>query len=267
MPKFAFLILFQITATLVFSQNERHIKFLFEDVSEKKRSKFFKKLTTNQEKYWYNRWYKDSTLSSNVTDSEARSYFIDLNNDTFPDKIYESYIGTPSVSISLNYGDSLKLINQEEGSSQFKEIIKKGHSTEIIISQRSMVFCDYVESIYLLKNDSIELIKKRLGECCISQPNKFFKKPRYFKTTITDCALREYAGMGVGKCSYNDREREQDKYDNTIVRFPKETPVTIWGESFNYFGQKWLFVEILLNEKYKLYRVGWMNADDLERSK
>jgi hypothetical protein len=270
MPKSAFLILFKIMTILVFSQNERHIKFLFEDVSEKKRSKFFKKLTKNQEKYWYNKYLNvaalDTSANRTIEDLKQDIFFIDLNNDTFPEVIDESGLGIAPVLIYLNCKDSFKLlINEPE--SHFKEIIKKGNEIEIITSQFGMVYCYQGESNYLLKNDSIELIKKRFRECCIGLPNKLYKKPKYFKTLVADSALREDTEIGKTQCDVDGIDERQTKKDNIIARFPKETQATVWGEYYNHLGQKWLFVEILLDEKDKLYRIGWMNADDLERSK
>jgi hypothetical protein len=260
-----FLIL--LTST-VSCQNERHIKTLF-DKSSDERDKYFMQLSKERKAYWFNKYVKevgvDTTSGNTMENVEDAIHFADLNHDTFPDVIDESNLGVAPVLIYLTYKDSFRLII-DDNQSTFKEIHYSSDKTEIITQTLGMIDYFRGESIYVMSNDSIRLLKYRTRRLCTASPQTYFKAPLSIQTIESDVPLRENPRIDKAECCMEDGEKEYNKKDNILERFKKHSKALAWGESHDIYGQKWWLIEILSIEdpQYCGYRIGWMKATDTE---
>jgi hypothetical protein len=263
-----YLIFFTLLSSVASCQNARDIKPLF-DTEDHKRDKYFMQLSNERKAYWFNKYVKevgvDTTSGNTMEDVENAIHFADLNRDTFPDIIDESNNGISPVIIYLTYQDSFRKIIDDDQST-FREMRYLGNKTEIVTQTFGMVDYFQGESVYLLANDSIHLVKYRTRRLCTDSPQVYLKTPLSIQALAPNTPLRENPVVAKGECYREKVDKEYHLSDNILERFKKDTHGLAWGESHDMNGQKWLLVEILSVEypKYCGYRVGWMKAADVE---
>jgi hypothetical protein len=263
-----FLIFFALLTFVVACQKERHIKTLFEK-SNADRDKYFMELSKERKAYWFNKYVNEvgvDTMSGHIMEDVGNAiHFADLNHDTFPDIIDESNLGISPVIIYLTYQDSFRKII-DDSQSTLKEIRYTGNKTEIVTKRVGMIDHFKGETIYMLANDSIHLVKYRTRRSCTDSPQVYFKTPLSIQTLAPNTPLRENPVVAKGECYREKGDKEYHLSDNILERFKKHTHGLVWGETYDINGQKWWLVEILSVEypEYCGYRVGWMKAADVE---
>lgn len=269
MSKKYLFILFQILPFLSNGQAERHIKSLFDDTDTEKRRINFITFSKSEADYWYGLYFKqaeflDTSSNRTIEDLKRSIHFIDLNKDKLPDVVDESNDGSSPVLIYLNCKDSFKLI-VDENQAKLKEVNFKENETEIIIEIQEMVMPITGEARYILKKNATHLVKRLFKRDCTRHLGDFYDTSLNIKTILTDTPLREYAGIGAGRCFIDNGEGEEYNHkSNILMRLPKNSKGWAWGEKENTLGETWLLVEFLENETDKDYQIGWINAKNVE---
>lgn len=267
MKKTLILLLFQLILATLSSQNERHIKSLFEEMSYKKRGKIFLKLSKTQSEFWYKKYFEIAVLDTfsvnTIEEIKKNIHFVDLNNDTFPDVVDESNNGSSPVLVYLNDKGTFKMLIDED-ESQLKTILKYKDRTEIITQRLGMVMAYTGEARYVFKDDSIKLLKRRFRQNC-TVANKLYRQSVRAKVKNDSTPFREYAGVGGGRCTLDSGEGEYNQSNNIMARLELGKEILIWGEFKNEFGQEWYLVEVLIDEKYRKFEVGWVSKNDVKR--
>jgi hypothetical protein len=263
-----YIVFFILQTSIAFCQHERPMESLF-DTQDYPRGKYFMQLSKERKAYWFNKYVKEvgvDTTSGNIMERvENAIYFVDFNHDSFPDIVDESNNGSSPVIIYLTYQDTFrKIIENDE--STLREIRYLSGKTEIITQTIGMVDDFQGEAVYLLSNDSINLVKHRTRRLCTIPPQTYFKTPLSIQTLKSDTPLRENPIIGKGECFMDNGDKEYNLLDNILERFKKHKKGFAWGELHDINGQKWWLVEILSIEypQHRGYMVGWVKATDVE---
>jgi hypothetical protein len=195
-------------------------------------------------------------------------HFVNLNQDSFPDVVYETGLGVSPIYFFLGKKDTFNFLLYED-LSYLKEINYQNDTTIVILDVPPYVESIQSEITICFKKDRIISNSIRRMMDCMQEPQTYFKSNLPVRIIIEDCPIRENARISKGECFYEDGEETKPEYNNInniLRRYPKNTEGVAWGERFDAFGNKWWLVEILSNNEFRenFYQVGWINALDLE---
>jgi hypothetical protein len=272
MLNFYLRLLFSLTFILlsmdVNAQHVRHIKNLFKRANPDW-SKLEWKLKDTDKLILFQRFTaiqgNDSLGYFGFDNDTNHVHFVNLNQDTFPDVIYETGLGVSPLYLFLRQKNTFKLLLGED-LSYLKEISYQNDTTIVILDVPPYIESIQSEITICLKQDKIISNSMRSMMDCMQEPQTYFESVIPIRTIIDDCPIRENARISKGECFYEDGDLEYNIRNNILRRYPQNTEGVAWGERFDAFGNKWWLVEILSKTEFRenFYQIGWMNAIDLE---
>ncbi len=252
------------------AQHHRHIKSLFKQANPNW-NKIEWKLKNEDRYILYQRFTaiqgNDSLGYFGFHNDTNHVHFVNLNQDAFPDVIYETGLGVSPIYLFLGQKDTFELLLRED-LSYLKEISYQNDTTIVILDVPAYIESIQSELTICIKKDKIISNSMRSMMDCMQEPQKYFHTIMPIRTIIDDCPIRENARISKGECFYEDGDLEYNNKGNILRRYLKNTEGVAWGERFDAFGNKWWLVEIFSNNEFRenFYQIGWMNALDLEVS-
>jgi hypothetical protein len=266
--KSLFLLAFTILSISSNAQQFRHIKNLFKRANPDW-SKLEWKLKDTDKLILFQRFTaiqgNDSLGYFGFDNDTNHVHFVNLNQDTFPDVIYETGLGVSPIYLFLGQKDTFKLLLREE-LSYLKEISYQNDTTIVILDVPPYIESTHYEITLFLNKNKIISKNERSRMVCMQEPQTYFESIIPIRTIIDECPTRENARISKGECYYEDGELDYNNRNNILRRYPQNTEGVAWGERFDAFGNKWWLVEILSKNDFveNFYQIGWINAIDLE---